>query len=810
MLAGMWQDVSFAFRTSRKSPVFTLVALLTLALGVGANTAIFSAVDGILLRPLPYEDPEGLSVLQVNAGGPGWYGSSEPEFIDFKERLRSFQEVAAYELNEVTLGDTVAPLRLRGARLTAGLLPMLGVAPQLGRFFAPQEDVPGAEPVVLLSHGLWQQHFAGDPGAIGHTINLGGRLATVIGVMPEGFAFPDAECLWWGPRQLDFEDPWSRNNHYLNVLARLAPGVTIEQAQNEADLLAAHSVEEYGTYYAQHGYRIRLQLLREYVVGDSRAVLLVLMGAVGFVLLTACANVASLLLARGERRRYEVAIRTALGAARIRVTRQLLTENFVLATIGGLAGMALATLGLEALLSMAPSSIPRLDEIAINGRVLAVSLVLVFMTGLAFGLIPALQAAATELHQTLMQGSRAQTGDRSHALRRLLVASQLSLAIIMAIGAGIMLRTIDNLYHVDLGIRPDNVVTMRIYPSLAKFETQDSRVAFWQDLEERVNELPGVVSAGAVPFLPLGDDLPEWSYLVEGEGAASIGDAPSAQVQQATPGYLDALGLTLVRGRFFNQDDRSDTRPVAVVNEAMVQVHWAGQDPIGRRIKLYPEGRPWMEVVGVVRNVRDNAMDREARPRLYWPHAQAPAVAGWAMPNMALVVRARRDPMELIGSIRETVRTLDNMAPVTRVVTMDQVIAMSVGDIRFTTILLSIFGLVALFLASVGVYGVISSAVSQRTREIGLRMALGASGGRVIKQVLYGGIALTVGGVAIGLIGALLLSRVFQSLVFGISTTDPLTYGAVILVISATAVCASLFPACRAARLDPTEALRAE
>jgi putative ABC transport system permease protein len=534
------------------------------------------------------------------------------------------------------------------------------------------------------------------------------------------------------------------------------------------------------------------------------------MGAVGFVLLTACANVASLLLARGERRRYEVAIRTALGAARIRVTRQLLTENSVLATAGGLAGVALASFGLKALLSMAPNSIPRLDEIAINGRVLAVSLVLVFVTGLAFGLIPALHAGATKLHETLMQGSRAQTGNRSHVLRRLLVASQLSLAIMMAIGAGIMLRTIGNLYQVDLGIRPENVVTMRIYPSLAKFETQDSRVAFWQDLEERVNELPGVVRAGAVPFLPLGGGFPAWSYLVEGEGAASIGDAPFAPVQQATPGYLDALGLTLVRGRFFNKDDQSDTRPVAVINEAMVQRHWAGQDPIGRRIKLYPEGRPWMEVVGVVGNVRDNAMDREARPRLYWPHAQAPVIAGWAMPNMTLVVRAERDPMELIGSIRELVRALDNMAPVTRVVTMDQLVATSVGDIRFATILLSIFGLVALYLASVGVYGVISSAVSLRTREIGLRMALGASGGRVIKQVLYGGLALTLGGVAIGLIAALLLSRVFQSLVYGISTTDPLTYGVVILVISAAAVCASLVPACRAARLDPTEALRAE
>ncbi|KPJ86399.1 MAG: hypothetical protein AMS18_15640, partial [Gemmatimonas sp. SG8_17] len=618
LVASVWRDARLAVRNFGRSPGFTSVAVLTLALGVGANAAVFSIMDAVLLRPLPFEHPERLSVVQVNVGGPGWYGASEPEFIDFREYLGSFDGVAAYELTEATLGDTLAPLRLQGVRLTTDLIPMLGVEPLLGRLFTPEEDMPGAEPVILVSHGLWQQHFGGDPTAIGRTINLGGSQATVIGVMPEGFAFPNPDCLWWGPRQLDFEDPWTRNNHYLNILARLATGVTAAQAQSEADLLAASSIEAHPRYYAQNGYRIRVLSLKQSMVGDSRRLLLVIMGAVGFVLLTTCVNVAGLLLVRGERRRHEVAVRTALGAARRRVIRQLLTENLVLAAIGGIAGVALASLCVRALISAAPDSIPRLYETAISGRVLVFSLAIVALTGLVFGLVPALRAGATGIHETLIQAAPGQCGSGSLALRRVLVVSQLALAVLLAAGAGIMLRTIVNLYQVDAGFRPDNVVTMRIDPSPARFATQESRVAFWRDLEARVKRLPGVISAGAVPWLPLSASFPVWSYMVEGETVASIGDAPAAPVQQATPGYLSAMGLTLVRGRFFDPGDRLDTRPVAVINEAMARRHWAGEDPIGRLIKLYPEGRPWMEVVGVVRNVRDNAMDREARPKLYW------------------------------------------------------------------------------------------------------------------------------------------------------------------------------------------------
>jgi predicted permease len=390
------------------------------------------------------------------------------------------------------------------------------------------------------------------------------------------------------------------------------------------------------------------------------------------------------------------------------------------------------------------------------------------------------------------------------------VVSQLALAVLLAVGAGIMVRTVANLYQIDPGFRPQKVLTMRVDPSPAAFRTQESRVAFWQDFLESVNELPGVISAGAVPWLPLGGGFPVWSYLVEGERAASISDAPAAPIQQATPGYLAALGLTLVRGRFFDADDRADARPVAVINEAMARRHWAGEDPIGKRIRLYGTGRPWMEIVGVVSNVRDNALSREARPKYYWPHAQAPAIAGWCMLSMTLVVRAEGDPLRLVGPIRESLRGIDNLAPVSRVVTMEQLTARSLGDKHFIMILLSLFGLVALFLASVGVYGVISSAVSQRTREIGLRVALGASGPQVVRRILLEGMALTGGGLGFGLLGVAVLNHVFRSLVFGVSTSDPVTCGAVAIVITIAAGGASLLPAWRASRVDPVVALRSE
>jgi putative ABC transport system permease protein len=811
LLATVRQDIKFGIRTLARNPLFTLVAILTLGLGVGATTSIFSVVDGVLLRPLPFDDPDELTVLQVNTGGPGWYGASEPEFIDFREQLRSLETVSAYEVSEVTLGDSTEPRRVKGVRLTADLLPMLGVAPSIGRLFTPEEDVPGANPVVVLSYGLWQQHFGADPAAVGRAIEVQGRLATVIGVMPQGFSFPDADHLWWAPRQLDFENPWTRNNHYLEVLARRAPGINIEQAQDEANRLARRSIEAFPDYYGEPGYNIRLQQLRENEVGGSRTALLVVMGAAAFVLITACVNIANLLLVRGESRRYEVAIRTALGAARRRVTRQFLTEHSLLAIAGGLAGVALAWSGVPLLLSVAPDSIPRLEEITIDGRVLGFSLVLIAFAGVLFGLMPAFQAGRTDMNEALVQRGHAQSRALSSpTLRRLLVVSQLALSVLLAGGAGIMVRTVANLHQVDTGFRHSNVVTMRVDPSTTAFNTPESRLAFWQDFLSRVSGLPGVISAGAVPWLPLGGGFPVWSYLVEGQRAASISDAPSAPIQQATPGYLDALGLTLVRGRFFNADDRVDARPVAVINEAMAIRHWPGEDPIGKRIRLYPAGRPWMEIVGVVRNVRDDALDREARPKYYWPYAQSPAINGWAIPSMTLVVRSDGDPILLLGPIREQLRALDSTAPISRVVTMEQLVARSLGDKNFTMILLVVFGLVALLLASVGVYGVVSFVVSQRTHEIGLRMALGASGRQVVRRVLREGIALAAGGLVLGSAGVFLASRVLQSLVFGVSTTDPVTYGGVATVLVTASVAASYIPAWRASRVDPMVALRSE
>ncbi len=810
-LATVRHDVKLGFRTLAKQPLFAFVATVTLGLGVGATTSIFSVVDGVLLRPLPYDDPEELTVLQVNTGGPGWYGASEPEFIDFREQLSSLKTVSAYHVSEVTLGDSTEPSRLTGARVTADLLPMLGVAPLLGRLFTADEDVPGADPVVVLSHGLWQQQFGGDPSVVGRTIDVGGRRTTVIGVMPLGFLFPDPDHLWWSPLQLDFEDPWTRNNHYLGILARRSAGITVQQAQGEANRLARRSVEAYPDYYGEPGFSIRLQQLKENQVGGSRTALLVVMGAAAFVLITACVNIAGLLLVRGHTRRYEVAVRTALGAASGRVVRQFLTEYALLALAGGLAGVALTWFGVPLLLSTAPDSIPRLDEITVDGRVFGFSLILIIAAGLLFGLAPALQASRTDVNDALVRRGYSQVhGMSSSVLRRLLVVSQLALAVLLAVGAGIMVRTVISVYKVDPGFDYSNVVTMRIDPSTIAFNTPESRVAFWEDFLNRVRSAPGVIAAGAVPWLPLGGGFPVWSYLVEGQRAANISDAPSAPIQQATPGYLESLGLTLVSGRFFTEADRVDTRPVAVINEAMARRHWPGEDPIGKHIKLYPARRPWMEVVGVVKNVRDNALDREARPKYYWPYAQSRSINGWTIPSMTLVVRSAVGPTSLMGPIREQLRTLDPSAPISRVATMEQLVARSLGEKSFTMTLLLVFGLAALLLAAVGVYGVVSFGVSQRTHEIGLRMALGSSGPRMQMRVLREGIALAVGGLMLGSAGAVLVSRALRSLVFGISTWDPLTYAAAAAVIVTATTVASYIPAWRASRVDPIEALRSE
>ena len=816
MLATISTDLKYALRGFLRQPGFTTIAVITLALGIGACTAIFSVVNGILLTPLPYHAPEQLVTIRVNSGiggGGGVYGPSEPEYWDFRRSTSAFAEVAAIDGTEVTLGDSTGSRRIRILRTTANALPMLGVNPALGRFVGPEEDQPGTGGAIVLSHGLWQNEFGGDPDILGRTLKFDvlDQPLPVVGVMPADFEFPDDTWEAWVPLSLNREDPWARNNHYLDVLARLAPGVSLTQAQSEMTVLAARSTADYPEFYPDPGYRIQLDEYHSFLTGTLITPLYVLLGAVAFVVLMACVNVANLLLARGETRRRELAIRNAVGASNRRITQQLVTENFLLAAFGGLVGLGVAFVSTRALLAMAPGDIPRLGTVGMDGSVLGFSLALAIGTGVLFGLMPALQAAGSEVHDILKEGGSARSGTRSnHTLRRVLVATQVMLAVVLASGAGLMLRSVLNMYAVDTGFSTENVLTFQLNPSADKYDTGEKRVAYYGGVLEQIKALPGINSASAVFSLPLASGTNNWSIVLEGQPVATVAEAPAARVQICTPDYFQVLGLTLLRGRLFTEFDISDSPPVVIINEAMARAHWPNEDPLGKRMKVYDDNWPWLEVIGVVKDVRHRAVDQDARAWWYVPYSQSYATAYYSPRNMTIAVHSETEPESLVRGIRSIVDAYDSSVPVSRIQTMDQVFAGSINNDRFVALLLSAFGMLALFLASVGVYGVISYAVSQRTHEIGLRMALGAPGKRVLTQVVSEGLLLSLIGAAVGLAGSLVLSRSFETMVFGITPTDPTTYAGVVLVLLVAAVGASLIPARRASRVDPMTALRIE
>jgi putative ABC transport system permease protein len=814
MISTTISEVRHALRGHGKRPGLAMVAILTIALGIGASTAVFSVVEGVLLRPLPYPDSDALISIEVNSGmgsSDGFYDLSEPEFLDLEAGISSFSSVAGYDGNEVTFGDSTAARRIQVLATTASLFPLLGVEPALGRAFSAEEDVPGGPRVMVLSHGMWQTEFGGDRNIVGRSMIVAGQPLTIIGVMPQGFDFPFPGWDAYTQLQLNREEPWERNNHYLPTIARLAPGVTLQQARVEVGTLAARSTQDFPEYYPNTGLRVQLQTFQESLVGTARTPLYVLMAAVGFVLLTACVNVANLLLARGETRKREIAIRTAVGASAGRIRRHLLTESLVLAVLGGVAGLAVGTLGVRALLAMAPSAVPRLEEIEVNLGVLGFALLATMATGLVFGVIPALRTGSRDVHQILKEGGDPRTGSRSgQRLRRALVATQVTLAVVLVTGSGLMLRTVANMYDVDKGFETENILTFRLNPGSNKYDTQEKRVAFYRQLLERVNSLPGVRSAGAVFSLPMTGLDNNWSIIIEGRPVANVGEAPADLVQRVTPEYFEALGLTLVFGRLFTHEDDAESPPVVVISEAMAHKHWPGENAIGKRMKVFLPDWPWMEVIGLVKDVRHRGPSQEPRPRWYVPHAQA-YVSAYASPlATTIAVRSDADPTPLMTPIRRLLSELDGSVPVSNVRTMEEILDGAMARQRFVMTLLTVFGLLALFLAAVGVYGVVSYSVSRRTHEIGLRMALGAEGSSVLGRVLREGLALALMGVGVGLLGSFALSRAFESMVFGISSTDPVTYGGVVIVLVAASVGASLLPATRASRVSPMVALREE
>ena len=801
----LFQDLRYALRMLLKKPAFTVVAVMTLALGIGANSTIFSFVNGILLRPLPYRNPDRLMMLDetVPKRGIVSMGVSFPNFADWREQNHVFEDIAAFTPDTYTVVDGGEPEQISGARVSAGMFEILGVSPILGRAFFAEEDHLNQDAVVILSYGLWQRRFAADPNIIGQTITTGSRPRTVIGVMPQGFKFPEVADLWV-PMALNSQI-WNRNSHGLGAIARLKEGVTIEQAQAEMNTIALHIEEQ--NPVTNDGKRVSVFSLHESLTGDYRQALMILFGVVGFVLLIACANVANLLLVRASVRQKEVAIRSALGASPRRIFRQLLTESLLLGLIGGVLGLVIAVWGRDLLLAAIPGDMPFWMKFNLDARVLGFTLGVSILTGLVFGVVPALQAANPNLNEVLKEGGRDTTGAGHHRLRGPLVVSEIALSLVLLVGAGLMMRSFTSLQSVNSGFNPANVMTMRVPLPRARYPEQDKQVEFFQELIARAGRLPGVESVGAISNLPL-SSYSGWgrSLTVEGRPVLSVGEAPMINHCVVTPNYFQAMGITLLSGRDFTDADGTDAPGVTIIDERLAQEYWPNETALGKRIRFGPpeSNEPWKTIVGVVAAVRHQSLDRFTRKGIYVPHRQI------TDRDMTIVARASDNPASLATAMRKLVLDIDSQQAVTNLLTMNEVVSRSVWQPRFYTILFSVFAVVALILGSVGIYGVMSYSITQRTHELGIRMALGAQTSDVLKLVIGRGLILTLTGVGIGLAGALALTRLMTGLLFGVAATDLITYAGVAALLTTVSLVACYIPARRATKIDPMVALRYE
>jgi len=813
-LHSVLSDIRYGLRQLRNNPAFTTIAVLTLALGIGANTIMFSLVYGVVLRPLPFNDAGRLYTLWERNAKLG-YEQNPPaagNFRDWREHNRAFQGMAAFDASQAfNLAGDSSPERVDGTAVSPGLFELLGIAPVLGRTFSPQEDQLGQNRVVLLGYAFWHRRFNADPAIVGKSITLDGSNFTVIGVMPPGFQFPGdtgtilniftaPSAQLWVPLALTPKAWTERSSHYLQVIGRLKPRVTLSQAQTEMDSIEDQLVKEYPQEYI--GSDVNLIPLRAQVVGSFGPVLLILFGAVAFVLLIACSNVANLLLARASSRRREIAIRTALGGTRARLLRQLVTESLTLAMAGGVLGVIIAARGINLLKLILPDNFPRTTDIHMDGPTLFFTALASVATGLLFGLAPAFQGSRADVSESLKEGARGTEGSSRNRLRNVLIISEVALAVILLIGTGLMLRSFVRLQQVEPGFKPDHLLTMELSLPNARY-SDPQKAAFFDLLLERIRALPEVLSAGAIGHLPLAGQIESYDMQVQGRAKLPNEFAnPSCHV--VMPGYFETMQLSLVEGRYFAPRDSADSPHVLIINDVVARNLFPSERALGKRLQLGFGG--WTgEIVGIVRHTSHLSLDNAPVEEVYTPYPQAPF---WG--TMTLTIRTASAPLALARPVHELILALDKDQPVAKIRTMDDVIGVSVAAPRFRTLLLGLFGLTALLLGAIGIYGVISYTVSQRTHEFGLRMALGADLAQILRSVIVDGLKLTFIGLLFGIAGGVALARFLRSLLFGISATDPLTFAGVIVLLTLVALAACYIPARRATHVDPMIALRYE
>ncbi len=810
------QDIRYSVRRLLKSPAFSLVIVLTLALGIGANTAIFSAVNAVLLRPLAYGAPERL--VSIEHFYPSLDGLkapvSVPGFRDYQARGRSFESMAVETRWAANLTGTGEPVRLTGARVSARFFGTLGVPALLGRGFLVGEDSAGREHVVVLSYDLWQRLFGGARGVVGRSLALNGERYEVVGVMPREFHdFYNRRVELWAPVVFRTEEQGDdrRTQEYLNLIARTRSGVPVERAASEMRLLAEQLKRQYPDAYPRD-WSLLTTALADRATGPIRPALLMLLGAVGFVLLIACANVANLLLARASARSKEIAVRTALGASRERLIRQLLTESVLLALAGGALGLGLAVVGVRSVVALNPANLPRVDEIGIDPPVLLFTLAVSLATGVLFGLVPAMHSSTADLHGMLKEGGRGTAGDRAgHGLRRMLVVAEVALALTLLTGAGLLLKSFARIQEVDPGFDAGHLLTFDLSLPPARYSSDTLRRSFFDQVLPAIAAVPGLRSVAVASVLPFSGGWSTASFEIEGYQPPPRQPGPWGDIRIVSPAYFETLRIPVRRGRTLADQDRAGTPLVAVVDDELVRRYWPHDDPVGKRLTFGPAAgatdtasREWIEVVGVVGHTKQEGLDAENRVQVYLPFRQR----GQAL--LSVAARTAGEPDGYVGQVRQAVRSVDGDQPIANVSTMDELIGRSVGQRRLGMLLLSLFSGIALVLASIGIYGLMSYSVAQRSRELGVRIALGAARGDVLRLVLGQGMSLALMGIAVGVGAAVALSRVIGSQLYGVRATDPGTFAVVTLLLGGTALIANLIPALRAMRVDPAVVLRDE